>query len=270
MTTIEKKENIEFFDLIASLGGNCAAAGQLKKRTMRKESLPFDYFFLRDEGDIKKFIEAFKNDFEGCFLKENLRLLKGDERGVSELKYQYQDMVSGYNIIHLFHDSKDNEQEYKRCKEIIDRRLKRFYNYCSSAKTICLIMSLAFELSEDIIDEMYSVIKSRFREKEIHLILTMYSCKTDEDIKKDTLRILRHKREINDYDFSFSNYDWHWIDSLKLNKSKNKSKNYFCRIFKKDKFLTLHLLNYFSTLLRAKLYLFGYRIDICIGRYRQF
>ena len=98
----------------------------------------------------------------------------------------------------------------------------------------------------------------------------MYGCAKDDYIQKDNLEIMKHIRLMNDYDYSFSNYDWHWIDSLRLNKNKNKSKNYFCRIFKKDKFLTIHLLNYFSTWLRAKLYIFGLRIDICIGRYRMF
>lgn len=41
-------------DLIVSLGGNCAAALQLKRRNLRLFSLPFDYLAMKDERDIPK------------------------------------------------------------------------------------------------------------------------------------------------------------------------------------------------------------------------
>lgn len=262
------------FDLMVSLGGNCSAAGQLKQRTLQTYSLPFDAFFLRDEIDIRKMLKAFANDFNGCFNKLNLRLLTGEERGNSELKYQYQDMVSGYNIIHLFHDSKDNPDEYRRCVDILNRRLKRFYEYCETAKTICFFLTLTYEISMDLVLECYETLKERFNTKEISLVVVNFSCERDEFIESEHIEIRKIKRPANDYDFYRSNIEWIWLEDFTLNQRKkieqeHKKENYIARMKFKEKFLILHLFNFFSTLISIKIYVFGLRLWICIGRLRN-
>ena len=266
-TDSELKKSSKTYDFIVSLGGNCSAAGQLCQRSLRKEAMPFDYFFLRNEDDIRKFIKAFESDFEKCFLKENLRELIGDQRGNSDLIHQYQDMVSGYNIIHLFKDSKENHREYVRCKKTIDKRLRRFYRYCELSNKICFMLTLEYEIDTSLIDDLYSVLAHRFPNKEIDLVVVMFSCKSTSYYVNGNIDIRMHERPINEYDYYRSNIDWIWIEDYKV-KSKIKC-NYLFKLFIDKRKVILHLFNYFTTLFRVKFYVLGFQLDICIGRLRD-
>ena len=108
-----KNKKTEKFDLFVSLGGNCAAAMQLKRRNLRRFSLPFDYFFFNNENEYNKVLNAFKTDFNDCFQEKNFVELVGNERGSSDI-FQYKDLISGYRIIHLFEESLDKNGAYKK------------------------------------------------------------------------------------------------------------------------------------------------------------
>lgn len=82
-----------YYDNIISLGGNCSAASQLKQRGLRLQAMPFDYFFLRNEEDLKKAIFALKNNFENCFLKTRFK----SQRSI----FTINKIKKGYQIILL-------------------------------------------------------------------------------------------------------------------------------------------------------------------------
>ncbi|MCR5839069.1 MAG: papain-like cysteine peptidase, partial [Kiritimatiellae bacterium] len=53
------------YDLIFSLGGNCAAAHNLKIRRLRPYSLPFDWTYMVDERPIAWLISAIDSHMSG-------------------------------------------------------------------------------------------------------------------------------------------------------------------------------------------------------------
>lgn len=61
------------YDLICSLGGNCAAAHNLQYKGLRPFSLPFDWVYMLNEEPLYKLADCFKDDFSRFFLQENLK-----------------------------------------------------------------------------------------------------------------------------------------------------------------------------------------------------
>ena len=255
-----------YYDNIISLGGNCSAASQLKQRGLRLQAMPFDYFFLRNEEDLKKAIFALKNNFENCFLKTHLRELNENERRTSNL-YQYQDMVSGYNIIPLFKRPIDNDKEYRECKKIIDRRIKRFFEACKLSKKICFILSLDFHIKEDIILELYNVL-SQITNGDVTLVLLLFNADENKIDTSANITIIKTTRSSNIYDYAKTNYEWSFLDSYKLC-SRFKSQRSIFTINKIKKGYQIILLNFINTILRFNIYLFGLRLDFCIGKLRD-
>lgn len=68
------------YDLIVSLGGNCAAALQLKRRNLRLFSFPFDYLAMQDGRGVNYLAEGFLTDFSNFMLKNNLKELNDEEK----------------------------------------------------------------------------------------------------------------------------------------------------------------------------------------------
>lgn len=261
---MDSNENI-VFDYIISLGGNCAAASQLKQRNLRSAAMPFDYFFLRDIDDLKSFINALKNDFAGCFEKDKMIELTGEKRGTSDL-YQYQDTVSGFNIIHLFHRPIHEKGVYEESKKIINRRLERFFNICKNNSELCFIMSINFEVDNELIFSLRDILIEKFGNK-INLIFMIFSAKSNEKQNFDNLAILRYCRPNNIYDYSKTNFEWEFLDAFILRKTK--SNKHCFKINKLKRGFQIVLFDFISTILRLNLYIFGLRLDICIGKIRN-
>lgn len=248
-------------DFIISLGGNCSAASQLKQRHLRTEAMPFDYFFLRNEDEIKTFITALQNDFKGCFEKENFVELTGDLRGTSDL-YQYKDTISGFNIIHMFKKPIENNKEYRRVKNIINRRLKRFNTICKNYQEICFIMSVNYEVSDDTILLLKETLIKKSGNK-IKLIFVVFNATENTSFTSENLDIIKYSRSNNIYDYEKTNYEWHFLDNYKVRK--HIIKKSLIKIVKKKRYLLINIFNFISTIMRIKIFFLGTRIDICIG-----
>lgn len=261
---MESNKEYQYFDDIISLGGNCSAALQLKQRGLRNYAMPFDYFFLRNNEDLEGFIQAFKNNFTNCFLKENLRELSKEERGGSDL-FQYQDLVSRFNIIHMFHKPKDTPGYYENVKKIIDRRLNRLYEHCKPENKVCFIMAIDFQADKKNINELYKTIKNQYGPN-YFLIFFMFDSDENIDYTEENLRIIKSKRKINLYDYKKTNNEWAFLDDFKLTE---KTKKYFIKINKIKKGINIHLLNFLPTIFKNSLYLCGLRIVICVGKNRS-
>ena len=252
-------------DYIISLGGNCSAACQLKQRNLRNFAMPFDYFFLRNSEDLEFFIKAFENDFTNCFLKENLRELSSEERGGSDL-FQYQDMISRFNIIHMFHKPIETPHYYESIKEIINRRLKRFFECCKPENKVCFIMAVDFDVDKKIIDKLYNTIKNKYGSN-YSLIFFTFDADENIDITEENLRIIKSNRKINLYDYYKTNNEWAFLDDFKL--SKKSHQKYFVKIFKIKKGISINFLNFLPTITKISLYLLGLRFILCIGKNRN-
>lgn len=254
------------FDLYVSLGGNCAAAAQLKKRNLRIFSLPFDYFFFKTQDEFNKVLNAFKNDFKNCFLKENLAELKGEERGTSNL-FQYKDLISGYRIIHLFKEPINKKGAYKKYSSVIFKRLKRYYKKCAKAKSICYILSLNSEFDNSKYIDFLDILEEKNPNKNVKLIILNFDSDKDEIIyPKENLEVRNIKRGYNDYDFYFTNYEWSFLDDYKLTSNRKK---YLYKVIKTKKELHISLFGYFNRVFQFKIYFLGFTFEFSFGRFKM-
>jgi len=60
------------YDLIVSLGANCSAAANMKRRGLRRCSLPFDWLHVAEDGPLPWLAEHLQDGLSGFCLKENL------------------------------------------------------------------------------------------------------------------------------------------------------------------------------------------------------
>lgn len=257
------------YDFIASLGGNCSVAAQLKRRNLRRYALPFDYFFFKTEDEFDKITNAFKNDFKNCFLKENLVELVGTEKGTS-VQFQYKDLISGYRIIHLFREDLNDNGVYEKYSSILFRRLKRFYEKLSSAQKVCFVLTMYADLDYSKYLQLYNVFKEKYPDKEIRLIIKVFGANEELiDQITDGLEVHKHIRNVHDYDYFQTAIEWRFLDYISLRTS-NKRERYFYKFLKEKRGCKLALLGYFNRMIQFRIYIFGYSFEFSLGRFKEF
>ena len=142
------------YDMIASLGGNCSAAHNLRFRNLRTVSLPFDWLYIVDERPIYWFAEYIGNNLSGFCLKENLIEISPDSPEWSSShpdRIQYIDSGTGYRFVNHFNKRITDDEEYQRVYGALMRRVTRFieklsrkYHFCATKKLTSI--SLSFPL----------------------------------------------------------------------------------------------------------------------------
>ena len=105
--------NPQKYDLIASLGGNRAAAAQLRMRGLRPFALPFDWLLMEDVRTMEYLPKGFSNGFSDFCLKDNLRLLKEDYC-TGTAKFKYSDELTGWCFLHHFHGDVNSTDSYEK------------------------------------------------------------------------------------------------------------------------------------------------------------
>ncbi len=254
------------YDLICSLGGNCAAAHNLLYRNLRKYSLPFDWCYIKSEQPIKYLCEGFENNFKNFFLKENLVELTGEEYNhAHNCMGQYKDTYSGYYFVNHFMHGETPDTAYDKVHTKLTRRLTRLQEKIKNGKNILFILSTCIEVDTDVVIELKRKLQELYTDKNFEFVIISFNCKNDEEyISDDTIYVKKYKRATNSYDFNVTNYEWNFLDNIKLNEPKNE-KNIF-KISKIKKGFKISILNFISTVFSIKLYLFGIRFNFCIGK----
>ena len=258
------ENSIKKYDYIISLGGNCSTACQLVYRNLRPCAFPFDYFFLRDVEDLKKMISELKSDYKNSFKKENFVELVGDKRGCSKL-YQYQDNVSGYNIIHMFHKPIEAKGEYEKVYKTIQKRLNRIMSLQNKNKNLCFILGIDFEPDKNILEDLYKTLKEKFGEN-IDTFFIMWNSKQDNTIQENNVTYIYTTQPSNLYDYEKTNVIWRFLDFCKI---KPKFDNKILMIEGIKKGVQIKILECINTIFRIRLYLAGFRLDICLGKLRD-
>lgn len=141
------------YDMVASLGGNCSAAIQLKNRGLRCEAYPLDWVYMESEISIRWLIDGFANRFADFALKENLQEMSdGLKTGVA--KYSYRDAHTGFCMIHHFNESVCDVAAYERQMAIIRRRIDRFFERIAESKRILFILTVRFPINPQLVMEL--------------------------------------------------------------------------------------------------------------------
>lgn len=198
------------YDLICSLGGNCAAAFQMKYRDMRQFSLPFDWVYIENEKPIEYLCEGFKNNFQNLALKENLRRIEGTK----EHPVIYQDIYSGYFFPNHF--VSDFEKEYSFFYETLRRRIARLLDKIASARNVLFGLSTSFPLDIVCLEKLNDVLSSTYPNVHFELKNLSFACPEEKETVLGNVSQACHVRQLNVYDFYKTNFEWAFLDGIEI------------------------------------------------------
>lgn len=261
------------FDLICSLGGNCSVAHNLLIRNLRKFALPFDWTYIKNENAIYNLAECFKNNFRDFLLKENLQELVGEEYNNSHSdKVQYKDCKTGYYWVNHFNKRiEDFNDEYIKVKEKIDRRIKRLKFYIDKSEKILFILSTTFEINIESIQYLSDTLEKLYPGKNFYFRVIVFSSKENHILMTNNIEINYYKRNINDYDFTKTNYEWSFLDDLIYDPLYLTRKRKLENLFSMNRIKKGFMICFFpklNTIFYIKLYLFGLRLQFSFGKNR--
>ncbi len=268
--------NTKEYDFVCSLGGNCSGASNLKQRGMRTFSLPFDWTYIKSGNAINNLAKCFQEGFKNFLLKENLQELTEDEYNRAHTdNAQYKDTYTGYYYVNHFSKKIDNSDEYEIVKTKLDRRIKRMLEYIDNSDKILFVLSTCFQIEEEPLINLINVLKELYPSKVFDIVSIAFSCEKDELIEHPNVKMFRYKRDNNVYDYIRTNYEWAFLDDVKLvniNKKVNineKEKPVLLKIKKVKRGISIHLFSKLPTIAAFKLYFFGIRYNFCLGKIKN-
>lgn len=149
------------YDIIYSVGMDCACALYMNKASIRKCSGPFDWL---TGVDFNIRMELILNNFEEFFNKEDFVFLpksKDPNIGTDEECDYYQNMKTGFYFYHDFVIDKF-EECFEDVKNKYIRRIDRFYKNIKSSKKVLFIY---LTHSEKIDNEMIRFYQKKISDK---------------------------------------------------------------------------------------------------------
>ena len=217
------------YDLIVSLGGNCMVANNMRYRDMRPFSLPFDWVFMDDEKPLIYLIEGFRDRFRNLLLKENLVKVSGNESH----KIIYKDLYTGYHFPNHFKEEILTDQEYLKVYDKLNMRIDRMLNAIDKSKSILFILAKDLAFKEENILTLYKTLVEIYPNKNIYFRIMQFSAEKNEEILlNNNILICKYSREQNLYDFTKTNYEWAFLDEIKIsNLFKTKKLSLFKKLF---------------------------------------
>lgn len=208
------------YDLIVSLGGNCSAAHNLRFRGLRPCSLPFDWCYLVDDTPIRFWIDEVGQGFPDLLKRENLVEILPDNKEYSAFHSdvrQYIDTKSGYRFVNHFHRSVDVPEEYEVVYAAIRRRADRLVSAFERGGSFLLLLATPVDMSADLLKELVATLAERFGNSRFDLRYLHF--RKGRDAETDLgggLVVQDIGREQNYYDFTKTNWEWHFLDDISL------------------------------------------------------
>ena len=211
----------KIYDLVCSLGGNCAAAHNIQYRGLRIASYPFDWTYFTSDEAVYKLADGFKDGFKNYMLRENLKELPVNDAHSD--KVQYEDEYGKIVWANHFTCRIDENGEYERVKAVFDRRFKRLIKSTETLKKILFLFSTSFDIKIDSFLYLSKVFKECYPDKEIEIKVVSFDCKENLHIIEGNVEMYSYARKINEYDFIKTNQEWALLDKIKI-KAKNRRK----------------------------------------------
>lgn len=153
------------YDIIYSLGSNCACALYLNKNNLRNTSGPVDWVVGMD---FNQKIELILNDFKGYCNLEDIEIISTENENNTHISCK--NKKNGCCFLHDFPINVPIETSYPEVAEKYKRRIERFYNNIFTKEKVLLIwFSLDQETREEDIKQASDKINHKFG-KEIDIL----------------------------------------------------------------------------------------------------
>ena len=161
------------FDLVISIGEDCACSSYLRRCKLQDFSYPFDW--LTKASFITR-MELILNDFSDFLKKENLYSLDKSKYNQIDEKCDYwADKKYDFYFYHDFPAGEPFEQSYPAVKEKYSRRTKRLYDQIEKSDKILFVWwSRDKHQDVEVVQNYYYKLIKRFADKSIYLLLIEY------------------------------------------------------------------------------------------------
>ena len=194
--------NNKKFDLICSIGEDCACSMYLNKFKLRNASYPFDWL-TKSNFDTR--INLILNDFKDFCNKEDFQKLEKPKNTIVDLKYDYyENKQTDFYFYHDFDANLDFNDAYEIVKKRYERRINRFYKHIQKSKNILFV----FWGRTDFVDieklkEYHQLLDNKFKNKNIYLLI-LENTKNQNNFIYDNIseNILKIKYDMTSYDLS--------------------------------------------------------------------
>ena len=204
------------YDCIASLGGFCAVAHNLRYRSKRPFSLPFDWVYMPDQRPVAYLIEGFKDNFKNLALKENLQRIAGNKSHA----IIYKDTYSGYCFPNHFSAPLEEVDTYPAFYDKLKRRTERLIHALQTSKKALLILATEFVVEQKLLMELYQTLVKQFPETSISLRVMLFNSPDNKTYTEGENFVIEYfSRKVNDYDTLATNYEWAFMDQLEWSSS---------------------------------------------------
>ncbi len=125
------------YDIIYSIGRDCACASYLAKLNLRACSGPFDWL---TNANFQQRFELMLNDFSNFLNKDDLHLMpKPTQFPADKNNDYYENIRTGLYFWHDFPADKSFEEAYPEVKQKYERRIKRFYENIQNHNKVLLV-----------------------------------------------------------------------------------------------------------------------------------
>ena len=158
------------FDLIFSLGEDCACTSYLRRFNLQEYSYPFDWL---TNADFFTRVDLLINDFKGFLEKENLAIIAYSyQKTINKHTDDYKDTKTDFYFYHDFDTKIPFDKAFALVKAKYQRRIARLYQQIQSAQDI-LICWWSRDKHQDIdkVQEFYERLSQKFSGKNISMLL---------------------------------------------------------------------------------------------------
>ena len=194
--------NNKKFDLILSIGEDCACSMYLNKFKLRNDSYPFDWL-TKSNFDMR--ISLILNDFKDFCNKEDFVKLDKPKDAIVDLKCDYyQNKKTNFYFYHDFDSNLDFDDAYKIVNDRYQRRINRFYKHINNSQNILFVFLGRTEIIENNrLEQYHQQLMNKFKNKNIYLLILENQANQNGFIEENiSEHILKIKYDITSCDSS--------------------------------------------------------------------
>lgn len=180
------------FDLIISIGEDCACSSYLRRFNLQDYTYPFDWL---TKASFDTRMNLLLNDFDSFLIKENIKYLEKPKNANVDSNCDYYQDVK--NDIYFYHDFRINipfNSEFENVKEKYNRRICRLYdNIANSKKVLFVWWSRNKHLNYETIAKYYQMFSKKFFNQDIYFLIIEYSeIKSEDNLLDNHVKIIKY------------------------------------------------------------------------------
>lgn len=180
------------FDLIVSLGEDCACSSYLRRFNLQDYTYPFDWL---TGASFSTRVDLICNNFKNFLLKENIKRLEYpyNTRKNSD-EEDYEDVYLKFHFYHDFNKNQTFDSNFLEIKEKYNRRIERLYEIAEKSQKILFVWwGRSYKLKAIDLLDYYEKLQKKFSNSDVHLLVIEYSDEeTEQNLKNNHICIKKY------------------------------------------------------------------------------